>query len=77
MIRPSSSSSNYRNKDRPTSTVVTALIGGGTIVSASVALGIYFIPKCVNNGQWNCRASRRPDPEPRVRLRLDLLVLLV
>ena len=49
-----------RHKERwtyPTSTVVTVLIGGGTIVSASVALGIYIIPKCVSDGQWNCASS--------------------
>lgn len=50
------------NKERwtyPTSTVITALIGGGTIVSASVALGIYIIPKYASDGQWN-RASSEP-----------------
>ena len=55
MIR-ASSSIDYRNKELwtcPTASVVKALIGGGTIVSASVALGKYIIPKYASVGQSN------------------------
>ena len=53
MIR-ASSSIDYRNKELwtcPTASVVKALIGGGTIVSASVALGKYISPKFASVGQ--------------------------